>query len=170
MIILSEFFSSRQLGVRAGLQGPVCHWRRLRLRQRPPVPQERYVSPSQGNVPADEDGGWRILLQELFAQNKFHRLVQSAISLPQTQDKDKKSEKNPILDLAESIVKFDEKGDGPARYTIYNYQKNDQNNGYDYRVSFFLDDFSSIVRRREKFSCLGWVTTTWKLHKSHKTN
>ena len=66
----------------------------------------------------------------------------------------KKSEKNPILDLAESIVKFDEKGDGPARYTIFNYQKNDQNNGYDYRVSFF-DDFSSIVRKQEKFSSLG---------------
>ena len=151
MIMVSELFSPRQLSLRARLQGPVCHWRRLRLRQRPPVTQEWHVSLDQGNVPADEDGGWRILLQELFAQNKFHRWVQSAISLPQTQDRDKKSEKNPILDLAESIVKFDEKGDGPARYTIFNYQKNDQNNGYDYRVSFFRWFFFNCEETREIF-------------------
>lgn len=63
--------------------------------------------------------------------------------------------KIPILDLAESIVKFDEKGDGPARYTIFNYQKNDQNNGYDYRVSFF-GDFSLNAMRHENFSSLGY--------------
>ena len=40
-----------------------------------------------------------------------------------------------MADLAESIVKFDEKGDGPARYTILNYQKNAETNGYDYKVS-----------------------------------
>ena len=32
-------------------------------------------------------------------------------------------------------MKFDEKGDGPARYTILNYQKNPESNGYDYKVS-----------------------------------
>ena len=32
-------------------------------------------------------------------------------------------------------MKFDEKGDGPARYTILNYQKNPETNGYDYKVS-----------------------------------
>ena len=37
-------------------------------------------------------------------------------------------------DIADSIVKFDESGDGLARYTIYNYQKNSHNNGYDYKV------------------------------------
>ena len=37
--------------------------------------------------------------------------------------------------MAESIVKFDEKGDGPARYTILNYQKNAETNGYDYKVN-----------------------------------
>ena len=37
--------------------------------------------------------------------------------------------------MVESIVKFDEKGDGPARYTILNYQKNPESNGYDYKVS-----------------------------------
>ena len=39
-------------------------------------------------------------------------------------------------DLAESIVKFDEKGDGPARYTIYNYQRNHKTSSYDYRVGY----------------------------------
>ena len=37
-------------------------------------------------------------------------------------------------DIADSIVKFDKSGDGLARYTIYNYQKNSHNNGYDYKV------------------------------------
>ena len=69
------------------------------------------------------------------------------------QERDTSLRKNPISDLAESIVKFDEKGDGPARYTIFNYQKNDRNNGYDYRVSFlgYFIDFSSIEM---KFSTL----------------
>ena len=35
-------------------------------------------------------------------------------------------------------MKFDEKGDGPARYTILNYQKNPETNGYDYKVSHML--------------------------------
>ena len=35
-------------------------------------------------------------------------------------------------------MKFDEKGDGPARYTILNYQKNPESNGYDYKVSHML--------------------------------
>ena len=64
----------------------------------------------------------------------------------------KSEKKKTISDLAESIVKFDEKGDGPARYTIFNYQKNDRNNGYDYRVSFWGIDFSS---NEIKFSSLG---------------
>jgi hypothetical protein len=37
-------------------------------------------------------------------------------------------------DIGKSIVKFDEKGDGPARYTIYNYQKNLADNTFDYKV------------------------------------
>ena len=49
-------------------------------------------------------------------------------------------------DIADSIVKFDESGDGLARYTIYNYQKNSHNNGYDYKV-----------RNRNKFK-LGLAT------------
>ena len=38
-------------------------------------------------------------------------------------------------DIADSQVKFDSSGDGLARYTIYNYQKNSQSNGYDYKVT-----------------------------------
>ena len=38
-----------------------------------------------------------------------------------------------VSDVANSSVKFDEKGDGLARYTIYNYQKDEQNNT-DYKV------------------------------------
>ena len=74
--------------------------------------------------------------------------------------------KIPTLDLAESIVKFDEKGDGPARYTIFNYQKNDQNNKYDYRVSFLV---IFLQMRRDTRTFLVWVITTWKLHQSYKT-
>ena len=40
-----------------------------------------------------------------------------------------------ISDVANSSVKFDEKGDGLARYTIYNYQKDEQNNT-DYKVKY----------------------------------
>ena len=36
--------------------------------------------------------------------------------------------------MANSTVKFDEKGDGLARYTIYNYQRA-SNGKTDYRVS-----------------------------------
>ena len=54
--------------------------------------------------------------------------------------------------MAESIVKFDEKGDGPARYTIFNYQKNDRNNGYDYQVSFFML-FLIFLNTRELMDC-----------------
>ena len=72
MVIISELFSPRQLGIRAGLQGSVRDWRRLRVRQCPPVPQEWPVPQGQGNVPADENGGRGIFLQELFAQNEFH--------------------------------------------------------------------------------------------------
>ena len=42
-----------------------------------------------------------------------------------------------ISDMAKSTVKFDEKGDGLARYTIYNYQKNLADNSFDYKVSRF---------------------------------
>ena len=38
-------------------------------------------------------------------------------------------------DMANSTVKFDEKGDGLARYTIFNYQKKLEGAGYDYKVS-----------------------------------
>ncbi len=37
-------------------------------------------------------------------------------------------------DIANSTVKFDEKGDGLARYTIFNYQKKLEGAGYDYKV------------------------------------
>jgi hypothetical protein len=37
--------------------------------------------------------------------------------------------------MANSTVKFDEKGDGLARYTIFNYQKKLEGAGYDYKVS-----------------------------------
>ena len=40
-----------------------------------------------------------------------------------------------VTDMANSIVKFDEHGDGLARYTIYNYQKNTKGSGYDYKVN-----------------------------------
>ena len=33
--------------------------------------------------------------------------------------------------MADSFVKFDEHGDGLARYTIYNYQKNTRGSGYE---------------------------------------
>ena len=41
-------------------------------------------------------------------------------------------------DMANSIVKFDEHGDGLARYTIYNYQKKTTGTGYDYKVTFLF--------------------------------
>ena len=44
------------------------------------------------------------------------------------------SDRLAVIDMANSIVKFDEHGDGPARYTIYNYQKNTKGSGYDYQV------------------------------------
>ena len=37
--------------------------------------------------------------------------------------------------MANSTVKFDEKGDGLARYTIFNYQKKLEGAGYDYKVN-----------------------------------
>ena len=36
--------------------------------------------------------------------------------------------------MANSIVKFDEHGDGLARYNIYNYQRKANESGYDYKV------------------------------------
>ena len=39
-----------------------------------------------------------------------------------------------IADVANSTVRFDEKGDGLARYTIYNYQKDEDSNTTDYKV------------------------------------
>jgi hypothetical protein len=39
-----------------------------------------------------------------------------------------------ISDVANSTVRFDEKGDGLARYTIYNYQKDEDSNTTDYKV------------------------------------
>jgi hypothetical protein len=36
-------------------------------------------------------------------------------------------------------VKFDEKGDGLARYTIFNYQKKLEGAGYDYKVTIFFN-------------------------------
>ncbi len=42
-------------------------------------------------------------------------------------------------DIANSTVKFDEKGDGLARYTIFNYQKKLEGAGYDYKVTYFFD-------------------------------
>ena len=55
-------------------------------------------------------------------------------------------------DIADSIVKFDESGDGLARYTIYNYQKNSHNNGYDYKVNI-----SSWSRTQYLFELTGWM-------------
>ena len=45
--------------------------------------------------------------------------------------------------MADSFVKFDEHGDGLARYTIYNYQKKTNGIGYDYKVRFlrYLCDY-----------------------------
>lgn len=39
-----------------------------------------------------------------------------------------------FADMAQSSVKFDENGDGMARYTIYNYQKNPVDGTFDYAV------------------------------------
>lgn len=36
--------------------------------------------------------------------------------------------------MAKSRVKFDEKGDGLARYTIFNYQKSPADSSFDYKV------------------------------------
>ena len=43
-----------------------------------------------------------------------------------------------LLDMANSIVKFDEHGDGLARYTIFNYQRKTSGKGYDYKVGFLF--------------------------------
>ena len=43
--------------------------------------------------------------------------------------------KKIIADIANSTVKFDEKGDGLGRYTIYNYQV-DKDNKTDYKVRY----------------------------------
>ena len=43
-----------------------------------------------------------------------------------------------ISDIANSTVRFDDKGDGLARYTIYNYQKDGDSNNSDYKVIFFI--------------------------------
>ena len=40
--------------------------------------------------------------------------------------------------MANSIVKFDEHGDGLARYTIFNYQRKTSGKGYDYKVGFLF--------------------------------
>ena len=39
-----------------------------------------------------------------------------------------------IPDVANQSVRFDDKGDGLARYTIYNYQKDENSNTSDYKV------------------------------------
>lgn len=42
-----------------------------------------------------------------------------------------------VPDLANSEVKFDEQGDGLARYDILNYQKLPNTSGYHYKVRLF---------------------------------
>ena len=39
-----------------------------------------------------------------------------------------------LLDIANSTVKFDNKGDGLARYTIYNYQRDARTGKTDYKI------------------------------------
>ena len=54
-------------------------------------------------------------------------------------------------------MKFDEKGDGPARYTILNYQKNPETNGYDYKVSHMLVQSAQIPGGAlQQFKCF-WI-------------
>ncbi len=38
--------------------------------------------------------------------------------------------------MANSTVRFDENGDGIARYTIYNYKQNETTGNYDYEVNY----------------------------------
>ena len=45
--------------------------------------------------------------------------------------------------MANSIVKFDEHGDGLARYTIFNYQRKTSGTGYDYKVGVL---FKKIIK------------------------
>ncbi len=40
--------------------------------------------------------------------------------------------------MAKSRVKFDEKGDGLARYTIFNYQKSPADSSFDYKVKKYI--------------------------------
>ena len=53
-----------------------------------------------------------------------------------------------ILDVANSTVRFDDKGDGLARYTIYNYQKDAENNT-DYKVRNQDEERSKVSSRRQ---------------------
>ncbi|XP_050497370.1 metabotropic glutamate receptor-like [Diabrotica virgifera virgifera] len=46
-----------------------------------------------------------------------------------------------FTDLAGSPVKFDDSGDGLARYDILNYQRHLNSSGYHYRVSFILNKY-----------------------------
>ena len=56
-----------------------------------------------------------------------------------------------ILDVANSTVRFDDKGDGLARYTIYNYQKDAENNT-DYKVRNQDEERCNVSSRRQILS------------------
>ena len=59
-------------------------------------------------------------------------------------------------------MKFDEKGDGPARYTILNYQKNPETNGYDYKVSPMLVPSAQISAANRSIGSTTGCTITEK--------
>ena len=64
------------------------------------------------------------------------------------------SVKHFLSDVANSTVRFDEKGDGLARYTIYNYKKNPDNTT-DYKVSMI----NGLICIRSSHSGLGNLTS-----------
>ncbi len=48
--------------------------------------------------------------------------------------------------MANSTVRFDENGDGIARYTIYNYKQNETTGNYDYEVNCNLFLYQNVTR------------------------
>ena len=75
--------------------------------------------------------------------------------------------------MANSTVQFDEKGDGLARYRIFNYQKKNGGSGYDYKVSFTLViliiEFLAIGMRLSELLFHSYVISILALNYSHSS-
>jgi hypothetical protein len=88
---------------------------------------------------------------------KIHPSGRSGNSTPNPQSLNRRRLRNAfdsVPDLADSEVKFDNQGDGLARYDILNYQKLPNTSGYHYKVGLFLCIYATGRRVQPSMSQL----------------